>query len=201
MSVSTGPGRSLGRLRRLARLLSRRLRTRMSGTEVPNETALIVPVTAGPTVTAVRDWHSSAQADGIPAHVTLLSPFLSVEEVDQAVERDLLAIMSQQPAFVFRLARVGRFPGAVYLEPDPSAPFITLTEAIAARWPQRPPYGGAFPEVVPHLTVTDGQEPPGLVDELERHLPIEAVAAEAWLMAPDRAGFWSVRQRFPLSPR
>ena len=174
---------------------------RASGAEPPKETALIVPLAAGPTVTAVRDWYSWAQADGIPAHITLLSPFLPVDEVDEAVERELAAILSRQPAFRFRLASIGRFPDAVYLAPEPSDPFVRLTEAIVARWPHRPAYGGAFADVVPHVTLTDGQEPPGLLDELARHLPIEVVAAEAWLMAPDRAGSWAVRWRFPLPRR
>jgi len=201
MSVATPPGRALGRVWMLARRRWRRSRMRSSGAEVPDETVLIVPLSAGPTVTAVRNWYSSAQADGIPTHVTLLSPFLPVDEVDETVERELATILSRQPAFRFRLAGVGRFPGAVYLQPEPGDPFIRLTEAIVDRWPHRPAYGGAFPDVVPHVTLTDGQEPPGLLDELGRHLPIEVLAAEAWLMAPDRAGSWSVRWRFPLPGR
>jgi 2'-5' RNA ligase len=201
ISVATPPARALGRLWRLARLLRRRSRLRASEAEAHDESVLIVPVTAGSAVTAARDWYASAQADGIPAHVTLLSPFLRVDEVDEAVERELAAILSRQPAFRFRLACVGRFPGAVYLKPEPGEPFVRLTEAIVARWPHRPAYGGAFDEVVPHVTLTDGQEPPGLLDELARHLPIEVVAAEAWLMAPDRSGSWSVRWRFPLPRR
>ena len=195
------PGRALGRLWRLARRLWRRSRMRSSGTEVPNETALIVPLTAGPTVTAIRNWYNDAQADGIPAHITLLSPFLPLDEVDEAVERELTTILSRQPAFRFRLARVRRFPSAVYLQPEPSDPFVRLTESIVDRWPHRPAYGGAFADVVPHVTLTDGQEPPGLLDALARHLPIEVMAAEAWLMAPDRTGSWSVRRRFPLPGR
>jgi 2'-5' RNA ligase len=196
MSVSSRPGRALGRSWKLARGRWRKLRR--SANEVPRETVLLVPVAAGPVLTASCDWYSSAQADGMPMHVTLLSPFLSSDEIDEQVGRDLAAIMARQPSFVFQLGRIGRFPDAVYVQPEPSAPFVGLTEAIVARWPGRPPYGGRFADVIPHVTVTDGQEPPGLLDALVRSLPVQATATEAWLMAPTRDGSWSLRQRFPL---
>ncbi len=46
------------------------------------------------------------------------------------------------------------FPAnVVYLAPDPAEPFVALTEALAAAFPDCPPYGGAFDEPVPHLTI------------------------------------------------
>ena len=47
----------------------------------------------------------------------------------------------------------------VYLAPEPAAPFVALTEAVGAEFPGFPPYGGAFDEVVPHLTISEANEP------------------------------------------
>ena len=43
--------------------------------------------------------------------------------------------------------------GTVYLAPSPAAPFRQLTHELFRRFPEHPPYGGAFDDVVPHLSV------------------------------------------------
>ena len=40
----------------------------------------------------------------------------------------------------------------------PVEPFRALTAQLCDRWPEAPPYGGAYPEVVPHLTVAQGAD-------------------------------------------
>lgn len=39
------------------------------------------------------------------------------------------------------------------LAPEPDDPFRLLTAAVWAAFPDCPPYGGAHPDVVPHLTI------------------------------------------------
>jgi hypothetical protein len=80
--------------------------------------------------------------------------------------------------FGFALTRVGRFPGVLYLAPEPAGPFVRLTTECNARWPDFAPYGGAHDQVVPHLTVAEGPEPAGLAEELERRLPIQTEATD-----------------------
>jgi 2'-5' RNA ligase superfamily protein len=133
----------------------------------------------------------------MPAHVTILYPFLSPNGIAPSVDHDLGLTVGAFPPFVFRLVRVERFPGVLFLEPDPAGPFVELTSAVHARWPDHPPYGGAFDRVIPHLTVVQGPEPPGLVHELEKALPIESEASEICLMV-QRRGKWSLVKRFPL---
>ena len=55
-------------------------------------------------------------------------------------------------------------------------------------FPEFPPYGGAFDDVVPHLSVPllDGEDTETLRAELERRLPIEAVAHTATLVRVGR---------------
>ena len=66
--------------------------------------------------------------------------------------------------------------------------------------PERPPYEGAFADVVPHCTVVDVDEA-DVLDAAEvavrRHQPLEAFALEAWLVELVAEG-WSVRTRLPF---
>jgi len=140
---------------------------------------------------------------GIPAHVTLVFPFVPAEEVNEALIAELRGFFTKQPAFDLVLARFGRFPETIYLAPEPPEPFVRMTEALMERYPDHPPYEGVFDTIVPHLTVAHGDE--ALLDEAERdvrpHLPIRAHASEALLLVevePDW-GRWETRARFRLS--
>jgi 2'-5' RNA ligase len=162
------------------------------------QSALIVPVpSAEHAVAKWRARHDPSAALGMPAHVTVLYPFLTSHAITPAVERDVESVLSSFSAFDFRLTKLDRFPGVLYLEPEPAEPFRRLTSALHERWPEHPPYGGAFNAVVPHVTVIQGPEPPEAVRELEEAAPIEAHAEEVWLMA-ERGNRWSLVKRFPL---
>ena len=55
----------------------------------------------------------------------------------------------------FELKNSQRFNRYVYLRPEPSEPFITLTNEVLTAYPDLKPYGGRFgyDGVIPHLTV------------------------------------------------
>lgn len=152
-------------------------------------TTLILPVHSADGV--LRE---SAREPGIPAHITLLYPFLAGRSIDGDTESALASLLLEIPAFDFVLSGVGRFPGVVYLAPDPAQRFVALTEALVARWPERQPYGGAHEEIIPHLTVAYGASIP---DGLIERLPLAARAEEVWLMNRT-AGRWVRRQSFSL---
>jgi hypothetical protein len=103
------------------------------------------------------------------------------------------------------LARPGWFSQRVlYLAPTPAAPFEELTSAVSASFPEYPPYGGAFDDVVPHLTIGEGA-PRWRLRRAERQvvarLPIRASATEVWLMSAEAVRgkeSWQVVKRFPL---
>jgi 2'-5' RNA ligase len=136
----------------------------------------------------------SAHETDIPAHITLLYPFLGARTIDDETEGALEALLREIPAFDFKLSEIGRFPGVVYLAPDPVAPFSALVQALVERWPDYQPYGGVHAEVVPHLTVAFGENVPrGLAERL----PVSARAQEVWLMSRV-AGRWVRRSVFSL---
>jgi 2'-5' RNA ligase len=134
----------------------------------------------------------------MPPHVTVLFPFLDLEALDAGVREDLAAIAAAAPAFDVALRGTGRFPNVLYLMPDRAAPFVQLTRAVEARWPDHPPYGGAYDAVIPHLTVCQGEQPPGLEQQVQALLPVHARAAELWLMAEQRDGSWERDTSFAL---
>jgi len=154
-------------------------------------TALIVVVSeAEPAVRELRLAHDWSARHGVPAHITILFPFLRPEFVDSAA---LSTLFAEHDAFEFSLDRVERFEeGTVWLHPEPSEPFRSLTAAVWRRWPECPPYEGIHDDVVPHLTVSD--EPVDLVLEL----PIAARADAVTLIEEQADGSWLDRWRYEL---
>lgn len=128
--------------------------------------------------------HLPLEADDPVAHITLLGPFASREQVTEGVLAELGRFFSDVTPFVYRLTRVSRFPGGtVYLTPEPAAPFRQLTLELTRRFPEYPPYAGAFDDVVPHLTVPllPGEEQADVEAELADRLPATVRAQEAAL--------------------
>jgi 2'-5' RNA ligase len=167
------------------------------------ETALLVPVPAAePIVETHRLAHDPVAQLGIPAHITVLYPFIEPDALDMAVERAVADVLRPFEAFAFELGDVRCFDdGVLYLAPEPVEQFIALTRAFGARWPDYPPYGGAFPDVVPHLTVAmlGGAPVAELAEELRASLPIAGRVDEVWLMEGEEGGGWTQRGVFPLS--
>jgi 2'-5' RNA ligase len=125
-----------------------------------------------------------ADEDDTVAHLTVLGPFTTLAEIDDGTIAELTRFFADVTAFRFTLTGVHQFPGgAVYLGPEPAAPFRQLTHALHRRFPHHPPYGGAFDDVVPHLTVPmpDGEETAALEFELGSRFPISTYAREAVL--------------------
>lgn len=122
-----------------------------------NETALIVVVPAAePLVADLRARWDPSAAEGVPAHVTIAVPFLTRAELGSTGMARLEAALRETPAFDVVLARVGRFGRTAWLAPEPAAPFVAMTRALMRVFPGWQPYGGAHDDIVPHLTVADG---------------------------------------------
>ena len=123
------------------------------------QTALIITVPeADPVVGGWRHRYDPSERDGVPAHVTVLYPFLEPDRVDERAIAALRDLFSTHDPFDLGFHRCARFPGMVYLAPEPDGPLRALTGAVAARWPEAPPYRGRFEDPVPHLTVTQDQD-------------------------------------------
>jgi 2'-5' RNA ligase len=138
----------------------------------------------------------------VPAHVTILYPFMAPELIDAQVLAELQAISGTVPRFAYRLRETRRFPSSLYLAPEPGDGFNALTQGVFARFPEFPPFAGQFATVVPHVTVAHGDEPQLCEIEVELRiaLPGGGVAAhcEEMVLIENRTGIWQPMHTFTL---
>jgi 2'-5' RNA ligase superfamily len=165
------------------------------------ETALVVLVPeAEPLVAVHRLRHDPAAAVGVPAHVTILYPFRSI--VDDAAIDVVAQLAANVAAFDLTFLVLARFPGlVVYLVPDPAEPFRQLTARAVASFPDCPPYSGAIPDPIPHLTVADGVDAASAaaIDiAVQPGLPVASRVERLTLIAENPAGRWATVRHWPL---
>jgi 2'-5' RNA ligase len=169
---------------------------------VPRSALIVEVPEAEPLVQEWRAKHDWSAQHGVPAHITLLFPFVPTEKIDERMHADLGELFATHSAFSFSLSHVARFPDEVaWLAPEPAEPFQALTEEISSRYPEYPPYEGIHDEVIHHLTVAEGGTE--LQDEVDAALtpglPIEAEARSVSLFLEDETGWWSCGERYPLA--
>ena len=137
-------------------------------------------------------------ATGIPPHITLLIPFGPDED-------GVAEFFAGWSPLSFSLTRVAEFPGVLWLAPEPDDELRARTLEVYTRFPGWPPYGGEFPEPIPHATVGKVPEGSSQADvaaavraAAEPLLPVSFEVREAALLeetAPDR---WREARRFPF---
>lgn len=161
----------------------------------------VVVVTVPAAEPVVGPWRAEldqSAAWGVPAHITVLFPFVAAEQLDAAAVARLAAAVASVPAFHLTLDSVAWFGDeVVYLAPHDDGPFRALTAAVGAAFGGLQPYGGQYgPDPVPHLTVGHGHPRARLqeaADAVQARLPIEADIADAVLMTGvDAPNAWSV---------
>ena len=99
----------------------------------------------------------------------------------------------------------------LYLAPRPDEPFRALTRAVCAAFPSYLPYGGAFADTIPHLTIGERERGGGRGAEevadlraaeaaVLSQLPIRFRVNQVWLMAgSDALGSWHTLAELPLA--
>jgi 2'-5' RNA ligase len=167
------------------------------------ETALICRVPeAERYIGRYRDRYDPSARRNVPAHVTVLYPFVPPEQIDAGVLERLRSIASALPCFDYRLARIERFPVALYLAPDPGDTYAALTNAVFQAFPDYPPFEGKFATVVPHVTVAHGDEPLlcEIDVELRISLPASGIPARCHevVLIENTSGRWEQMHVFPL---
>ena len=108
-------------------------------------TLVILAPEAEGLVQSFRDRYDPAAKAGMPAHITLLYPFKSPNEIDGLVLDTLSYYFSHFQPFKFSLRTVNQFPGeTLYLVPEPEDPFRELTLGIWRCYPETPPISRAI---------------------------------------------------------
>ncbi len=176
----TGPGTSSGR----------------------RQSAVLIPVPKADSV--VGRWrleHDPVAMAGVPAHVTLVVPWLPPGEIGPDDLAELDKELAEVPAFDFVLDRVGWFGRRVlWLAPEPSGLFTSLIHRLADRF-GTPPWEDEFDEVIPHMTVahaSDGVELVPIAADVAVKLPLRCRAEEVWVMVGG-GGRWDLLHRVRLS--
>lgn len=174
----------------------------------PTHSAVIVAVTeAEPAVAHHRRQHDASASWGVPAHVTVLYPFMDPADLDEGVHARLARAVGAVTGFSAAFPRTDWFDEQVlWLAPEPAEPFRELTRSVAAAFPEHQPYGGVFDDVVPHLTV--GMQSPhapaeslrGVERQVRPTLPVKATVTEVQVIVgrPEVGGRWDVVARLPL---
>ena len=168
-------------------------------------TALVILVPeAERVVSQVRARHDPSVRLGVPAHVTLLFPFMPPGAVSASVQGSLRNLFAGFKSFPVSFAEVHRWPQEAYLAPQPSAPFVALTQGIASSFPHYPPYEGRHADIVPHLTVAQGgaaaaeQAMAEISAVLAESGPIQSICRAATLLE-NSGGPWRVMQTYPFA--
>jgi 2'-5' RNA ligase len=171
-------------------------------TTAPQAAFIVRVPEAEPYVATWRDRFDPAARLGVPAHITVLFPFMPPERIDGVVLEKAQAIASAMAPFSFRLVRIERFPGVLYLAPEPAEPFVALTHAFARSFPEFPPYGGQFATVVPHLTVGHASDPElaPVASALRASLPPGGVTSSCRRISliENSTGHWLPMHELPL---
>ena len=135
--------------------------------------------------------------------MTVLYPFLHPADLTLDVRRELAAVAARHEPFRVRFDRVGRWPSVVFLAPEPAGPLSRLTHDMVDRFPDYPPYGGAFDEVVPHLTIAENADAPfdAIAGEAGVALPFERPVTGLAVLVETPDGRWHGLWRLPLGGR
>lgn len=167
--------------------------------------AVVVPIRLPATVETIRRRHVDNATLGVPAHVTLLFPFIPPPSIDEPTMKRLAASIVRAPRFAVAFDRIETFEpgptedGVAWLAPEPPVPFVSMTAALVEAFPGYLPYEGAHDEVIPHLTLAEGiGDVAAIRATARRWLPFRRTVAAAVLLVEDAAGRWRVAARMPL---
>jgi 2'-5' RNA ligase len=90
---------------------------------------------------------------GVPPHITLLYPWHPAPLHSEDLRQVAAAVAGTAP-FMVTFRQVGRFPGALFLAPEPEDMVRTVIRRLVQAFPETPPYGGQFgSDPTPHLTI------------------------------------------------
>jgi hypothetical protein len=169
------------------------------------ESVLLVEVPAAEVTVGRHRENLDANASlGIPAHITVLSPFMAPQMISPLVLAELERVFASIRRFHFQLAATGWFGEEVlWLAPTEPAHFGALTDGVYKAFPAFPPFGGQHDELIPHLTVGHGRplnELRAAEKSIRPQLPIEADVTTVTLMTEQSAGGqWAKAATFALA--
>jgi 2'-5' RNA ligase len=139
----------------------------------------------------------------VPAHLTLLYPFVEPPELAKAVRKAIEDVASHHAPFEYELSGMAVWPDTIYAAVAPTHPFIDLQHDLQAAFPAYPIYGrDATFRFVPHVTIAEGDavaDASVWSDPAWRTLPRPGRAAALEVIATGDDGRWRLVWRIPLA--
>ena len=158
---------------------------------------LFAPVPAAePVVADIRREHDWPAREGVPAHVTLLGPFLPPREIDDDVVDRLAGLFATRESVGVSLSELRRVDDIAYLAVEPDDGLRSLTSMLEEAFPPAPRYGEEFGGPLYHVTIArecDDTLFSALSDLLSGALPIQAIIEEVVLV--EHGALAGVRER------
>jgi hypothetical protein len=143
---------------------------------------LLITPDAEPLVGRWRVEHDDAARFGIPAHVTVYTPFLPRERWSDPA----LSVLESFLPVEVTLARLENRPGALVVVVEPDGVLKELTEAVSAHWPELPRHKGDRPDLAYHMTVVrtaDERIRSRAWETIAPRLPLNVIGTEMWASA------------------
>ena len=126
-----------------------------------------------------RAEHDFAARFGIPAHVTVRTPFLPPE-----YWRDpALSLLERFLPIDVMLSRLEDRPGGLVLVVEPDNELREITEAVGLSWPMLPPHKDNRPDLAYHMTVVrtaNDRIRSQAWEAIAPHLPLHVAGTEMW---------------------
>jgi 2'-5' RNA ligase superfamily len=129
-----------------------------------------------------RAEHDPAARFGIPAHVTVYTPFLPPEDWQDPA----LSLLERFLPTEVTLARLESRPGGLVILAEPHDNLGAITDAVRLTWPALPPHKGNRPDLAYHMTVVRTANDRVRSDAHEAiapHLPLRVIGTELWASA------------------
>jgi 2'-5' RNA ligase len=166
--------------------------------------AIVAPVRLPPALEAIRLDHVDNARLGVPAHVTLLFPFVPPPGIDADVLARAAAAVRRTPGFDVEFREVEAWApdptpeGVLWLPPTPAEPFRAMTDDLVAAFQDYLPYEGIHDDVIPHLTLANVRLHAVEVEGARSHLPFGQRLEAAALLVESPLGRWRVARRLLL---
>ncbi|MGP3690427.1 2'-5' RNA ligase family protein [Streptomyces sp. IBSNAI002] len=166
----------------------------------PGTTAVVIVLPdAAPLLDAARGVDPALVRGGIPAHVSLLYPFVPEPALTDRDDQDVRSLAARFPAAELLLEEVVTAPGFVAVTVPGLQPIV---DAFHARWSGLRPYRGRFGDrPAAHVTVAMGPDEPTATarvrDGIGGLLPLRTRATALQLVVLAEKG-WRSRLTVPL---
>lgn len=132
-------------------------------TPLTSAVLIIAPPEVAAFTDPIREAHLRGNGDvfRVPAHFSVMFPFVSPGTIGdgpdpailEATIHKLKGVCAEAEPFSVTIDHYGSFPGVLYLAPQDPAPIVALHQRILAAFPDYLPYGGAFGDFTPHMTL------------------------------------------------